>query len=121
MESRELHKLETFKGSCLSIKLPKFKGYDSAMDIFTFQSTFEKLYEKQTTRTMLPDLLINKYLKDPALSLVKNVKDISEIWDRLRLAYGAPESMLKKKHCEISKFTALWKIKEPEKLIERFN
>ena len=45
VESRELHKQETFKASCLNIKLPKFKGYDSAMDIFTFQSTFEKLYE----------------------------------------------------------------------------
>ena len=26
MESRELHKLKTFKASCLNIKLPKFKG-----------------------------------------------------------------------------------------------
>ena len=26
VESRELHKLETFKASCLNIKLPKFKG-----------------------------------------------------------------------------------------------
>ena len=118
MESRELHKLETFKASCLNIKLPKFKGYDSAMDIFTFQSTFEKLYEKRTPKTMLPDLLINNYLEDPALSLVKSVKDISEIWDRLKSAYGDPKSMHKKKHCEISKFTALWKIKEPEKRME---
>ena len=118
MESRELHKLETFKASCLNIKLPKFEGYDSAMDIFTFQSTFEKLYEKRTPKTMLPDLLINNYLEDPALSLVKSVKDISEIWDRLKLAYGDPKSMLKKKLCEINKFTALWKIKEQEKLME---
>ena len=116
MESRELHKLETFKASCLNIKLPKFKGYDSAIDIFTFQSTFAKLYEKQTPRKMLPDLLINNYLEDPALSLVKSEKDISEIWDRLKLAYGNPKSMLKKKICKISKFTALWKIKEAENL-----
>ena len=72
MESRELHKLETLKASCLNIKLPKFKGYDSARDIFTFQSIFEKLYEKRTPRKMLPDLLINDYLEDPALSLVKS-------------------------------------------------
>ena len=58
------------------------------MEIFTFQSTFEKLYEKRTPRTMLPDLLINKYLEDPALSLVKSVKGISEIWDRPKLGYG---------------------------------
>ena len=43
VESRELHKLETSKALCLNIKLPKFKGYDSALEIFTFQSTFEKL------------------------------------------------------------------------------
>ena len=34
MGNRELHKLETFKALCLYIKLPRFKGYDSAMDIF---------------------------------------------------------------------------------------
>ena len=45
-----------------------------------------KNYEKRTPRTMLPDFLMNNYLEDPALSLVKSVKDISEIWDRLRLA-----------------------------------
>ena len=32
VESRELHKLETFKASCLNIKLPKSKGYVSAME-----------------------------------------------------------------------------------------
>ena len=103
VESRELHKLETFKASCLNIKLPKFKGYDSAMDIFTFQSTFEKLYEKRTPRKILPNLLINNYLEDPALSLVKSVKDISEIWNQLKLAFGKPKAMLKKKICEINK------------------
>ena len=76
VKSKELHNLETFKASCLNTKLPKFKGSDSAMDIFTFQSTFKKLYEKRTPRKMLPDLLINNYLGDPALSLVKRVKVI---------------------------------------------
>ena len=65
------------------------------MDTLTFQSTFEKLYKKRTPRTRLLDLLINKYLEDPALSLVKNVKDIWEIWDRLKSAYGDPKSLLK--------------------------
>ena len=101
MESRELHKLEICKASCLNIKLPKIKGYVSAADIFTFQSTFEKLYEKRTPRTMLPDLLINNYLEDPALPLVKSVKDISEIWNRLKLAYCDPKSMLKKNFKQI--------------------
>ena len=121
MQSRDLQKhskLETLKASCLNIKLSKFKVYYSAMDLFTFQSTFEKPCEKRTPRTMLPDLLINSYLEDPALSLVKNMKDVSEAWYRLKLAYGDPKSMLRKELCEISKVTALWKIKEPEKLME---
>ena len=46
------------------------------------------------------------------------MKDIPEIWDRLKLACDDPKSMLKKRLCEISKFTALWKIKEPENLME---
>ena len=46
------------------------------------------------------------------------MKDISEVWYQPKLAYGDPKSMLKKKLCEISKVTALWKIKKPEKLIE---
>ena len=50
VESRNIQSIETFTASCLNIKLPKFKGYDSAMDIFTFQLTFEKLYEKRTPR-----------------------------------------------------------------------
>ena len=70
---------------------------------------------------MLPDLLMDNYLEDPALSIFKSVKDISEIWDRLKLAHGDPKSMLKKNLCEISKFTALWKIKKSEKLIEGLN
>ena len=97
MESRELHKLETFKVSWLNIKLPKLKGYDSAMDIFKFQSMCEKLNEKRIPRIILPDLLINNYLKDPVLSLVKSVRHILEIWDQLKLAHGNPKSMLKKK------------------------
>ena len=34
---------------------------------------------------MLPDLLNNNCLEDPALSLVKSAKNISEIWDRPKI------------------------------------
>ena len=116
MESRELHKLETFKASCLNIKLPQFKGYDSAIDISTFQSTFEKLYEKRTPRKTLPDLLINDYLEDPALSLVKSVKDISEIWDQLKSAYGNPKSLLKKNFVKSANLQCCGKSKNQKNL-----
>ena len=37
---------------------------------------------------MLSELLRNNYLKDSALSLVKNIQNIDEIWKRLKKAYG---------------------------------
>ena len=115
---RELNKQDLFKESNLNIKLSKFKGYESQTDIYTFQSEFEKLHERCTPKRMLPDLLKNNYLEDPALSIVKSVDDIKEIWDRLKSAYGDPKSMLTKKLLEVSKFGMLWKIKEPERLME---
>ena len=45
---------------------------------------FEKLYSKATPKKMLPDLLKNNYLADPALSLVKILDEIDEIWTRLK-------------------------------------
>ena len=39
-EKREIDKLETFQSSSLKIELPKFKGYGSQMDFYTFKCTF---------------------------------------------------------------------------------
>ena len=117
-QKRELHKEKSFNMSKMNIELPKFKNYDSSMDIYTFQTLFEKLHSKNTPKKFLPDLLKNNYLEEPALSIVKNVTDISDIWERLKASYGDPKSMLRKKLSEIDKFGMLSKIKEPEKLME---
>ena len=58
----------------LNIKLPKFKGYDSQIDIYTFQLEFEKIYLRSTPKRMLADVLKKNHLNDPALSLVKAEK-----------------------------------------------
>ena len=97
IDEREILKEDSFKTSYLDIKLSEFHGYESELDVFTFQAEFEKLYSKKTPTKMLPDLLKNNYLGDPALSLVKRLDDIDEIWTRLHKAYGDPRIMLKNK------------------------
>ena len=112
---RELSKEESFKTSNLNIKLQKFRGYQSSADICTFRSEFEKVYSRSTPRRILPDVLKNNFLEDPALSLVKSLDNINEIWKRLITTYGDPKMMLHKKMSTLTNFTPLWKISNPEK------
>ena len=87
---REITKQISFQTSSLNIKLEKFKGFASENDVYSFQSDFEKLYLKHTPKRMLPDLLKNNHLANPALALVKSLDDITDIWERLHKAYGDP-------------------------------
>ena len=50
-----------------------------------------------TPKKLLPDLLKNNFLKEPASTLVKHLEDIDMIWAKLESAYGDLRSMLKKK------------------------
>ena len=118
ISERELDKEKSFQISSLNIKLQKFKNYDSEMDIYTFQSEFEKLYVKTTPRKMLPDLLKYNHLAEPALSIVKSLDDIDEMWSRLKKAYGDPKVMLNKKLSEVRKIGPLWKLKDIERIKE---
>ena len=43
-ESRELKKQELFDEGNMKIHLPKFSGYDSKMDYYSFKSDFLKIY-----------------------------------------------------------------------------
>ena len=76
---RELSKEESFKISNLNIKSQRFRGYESTADIYTFRSEFEKVYSRSTSRRILPDVLKNNFLEDPALSPVKSLGNINEI------------------------------------------
>ena len=116
LEEKELDKQSLIKESQLNIKLLKFSGYESAMDIYTFQSNFEKLHVRTTPKRLLPDLLINNFLLEPVLSLVKGLEDIDEIWRRLKQSYGDTKIMLTKKLSQINKTESLSKAKDPEKL-----
>ena len=109
-QHREISKAKTFQVSSLNIKLAQFKGYESDLDIYTFQYEFEKLYLKNTPKRMLPDLLKYNYLTDPALSLVKCLDNIDEMWNRLKKAYGDPKVLLDKKLAQVRKIGPLWKL-----------
>ena len=73
------------------------------MDIFTFKDKFEKLYLTCTQKHHLPDLLQNNYLEGLALTLVKGIEKIDEIWKRLVRAFGNPELLAKGKLREAEK------------------
>jgi len=121
VELRELNKRMLFKDSLLNIKLTKFKGYSSEIDIYSFQSDFEKVHLRTTPNYILPDLLKNNYLEEPALSLVKALDDINLIWERLKMAYGDPKTMLMKKLSQLNNFDLFPKFKDQEKLAENLS
>ena len=120
LAERELMKEFFFKTSSLNIKLAKFTGFSAELDIFTFQSEFEKLYKRSTPKHLLPDLLKNNFLDDAALALVKTVETIEEIWRRLKIAYGDPKVMIQRRLAEVERIGMLTKLKKPEDLKEAF-
>ena len=117
-KSREITKLEIFSESKLKISLPKFSGYESKLDIYTFQSEFSKIYQRTTPKRMMADVLKNNLLEGPALSLVRSITDTDEIWERLKRSYGDPKFLLKKKLLHLGQINQIWKLKDSEKIVE---
>ena len=115
----ELDKEKLFCENMLSIKIGKFNGYDSMTDIYSFQDDFEKIYSRSTPSRLMPDLLKNNHLDEPALSLVRFLDNIDDIWSRLKKAYGDPKMMLSKKLQGLYSLdmNMLWKQKDPEKIV----
>ena len=103
IEDQEIDKTRRFNKAQLNIKLDRFGGYDSNTDFYTFKTNFEKLHLQSTPRKLLPDLLKNNYLAEPALTLIETLDDIDTIWTRLKDAYGDAKVMLSRKLHEISK------------------
>ena len=83
--------------------------------MYTFQSEYIKIYKQTTSKRIMLDVLKNNHLEGAALSLVRSVDDIDEIWQRLKSAYGDPKLLLKKS--EINKISQLWKLKDTEKVV----
>ena len=107
------------RDSCsLNIELAKFSGYNSPLDIYSFRTEFEKLHARRLRTAILPEYLKNNFLEGTALSLVKSMTDMEEIWNRLKDAYGDTKILLNNKLKDVSKFGEIWKIKDRSKGIE---
>ena len=77
-----------------------------------------KIYKRATPKRMMPDILKNNLLEGGALSLFKQIRNIEEIWIRLKSAYGDAKLLLKKKISKVGKVNQLSKIKGPEKVVD---
>ena len=83
VRSRDLSEEKIKNALGLKINLPKFIGYKSSMDIYSFRTQFEKFVVPYVQRPLLSDTLKYNYLGPPALTMVKELTDIEEIWKRL--------------------------------------
>ena len=61
---------------------------------------------------MMADVLKTKLLEGPALSLVRSITDIDEIWVKLKVSCGDPKLL------HLGKINQIWKLKDSEKVVE---
>ena len=106
--TRDIDKYKSFKASNLNIEMKKFSGYDSPVDIYTFKSNFYKLNHRDTPTKLLPDLLINNYLAETALSLVKGLTGLFQ-------AYGSSKILLARKLLELKRLDPVRAKADPSK------
>ena len=118
ISKRDLSEDKIKNASVLGIKLPKFKGYDSEMDFYTFKSEFEKLVAPRISIQLQADYLKHNYLDGQALKLVKEIDDMSDIWARLKSSFGNVSTLLSTKLDKIDASTPLWKLKGDGKVVE---
>ena len=112
MYDRDLSSEKLQNALLLKIELPKFRGYDSKMDIYTFQNEFDKLISPNIQRKLLPDHLKKNYLEGPVLLLVEEIIDIERIWDKLKESFGSTMLLLQNRLSEVEKYGPIWKIKD---------
>ena len=63
-------------------------------------------------------VLGNNLVEGPALSLVRIVTNIDEIWERLKSSYGESKLLLNKKLLYLVKINKIWKLIDSEKTVE---
>jgi hypothetical protein len=117
IRNRDISAKKLQNSSLLKIELAKFKGYGSEMDIYTFQTEFEKLISPNIQNKLLPDYLKKNYLDGHALLLVKEIPDLENIWTKLKESFGCTMLLLQNKLSEVRTYGLIWKIREKEKLI----
>ena len=71
--NRDLSAEKVKNTSVLKINVPKYHGYESEHEFYTFRSEFEKLISPHILAKLLPEYLKNNYLEGPALEIVKEM------------------------------------------------
>ena len=118
---RECSKEKRFQSSSMNINLPRFKGYDSVLDFYSFKSKFILRHSQDVPEKAQAEFLKNNYLEGPALESVKRLKTIHEIWKTLQKEFGDPRVMLSKKMSELDSVGALGKTRDAEKIKDGLN
>ena len=117
MIQRDLSEDKLKNAVALKIILPKFNGYESELDIYTFKREFAKLIEPNVQKKLWSDCLKRNYLSGPALTQVQNLDETEEIWKRLEAIFGGVQLLLQNKLSLLNKIGGLWKVKDDEKLM----
>ena len=103
--------------SVMKMNVPKFRGYDSSQDVYTFKSEFQRLIAPTCRTSVLPDYLKTNYLTGQALEVVRELDNIDEIWKRLLDSFGNVDILLNNKLSNVVKAGPLFKIRGDEKLV----
>ena len=118
LKRRDLSAEKVKNASFLKIEVPKFHGYGSKLDFYSFRSEFEKLISPRIQEKLLPDYLKNNYLEGHALELVREIHEMDQIWERLNTSFGNVSILLNDKLLNVEKSLPLWKIKSDDKFIQ---
>ena len=88
IKNHDLSPKKIKNASVLRINIPKYHGYGSSLDFYTFKSEFEKLISPYIREKLLPEYLKHKFLGGQAFEIVKGIDQIEEIWERLKTSFG---------------------------------
>eukprot|EP00794_Sanderia_malayensis_P010066 gene10066-11094_t len=83
------------------------QNYSRSLDIEVKQREPDKIHLQSTPKELLPDLLKNNYLLEPASIAVKSLENIDDIWQRLKDAYGDAKIMLSRKLQQLTKLDVI--------------
>ena len=118
VKERDLTEEKMKNVAALGLPLRKFGGYNSSVDYYTFKSEFEKLVVPRIQSKLLPDYIKIHYLEGQALQIVKEIDNMNDIWERLKLSFGSVNMLLANKLKTVESSDPLWKVKGDDKIIQ---
>lgn len=117
MKDRDISPEKLKNSGEMKIEIPKFSGYDSPMNFFTFKAEFRKLIEPTIQKAFWADYLKRNYLSGKAFTLVEKEKDYEKIWDLLQTSYGNTRLLLQNKLGELDKCGNIANLRGEENIV----